>query len=93
MKGVDCVRKADNTCYDVFSYTSSRLIWDSLPSPSGDGITSAAELDVAPGLGNSNGLLDGQELQFVDGITFFLRVVKPGAASTFYAEAELRNSR
>jgi prepilin-type N-terminal cleavage/methylation domain-containing protein len=93
MRGVDCVRKSDNTCFDVFSYTSSRLEWDTLPTPNGDGVTSAAELDAVAGLGNNNSVLDGQELQFIDGVTFFLRVIKGKSSATFYAEAELRNGR
>jgi prepilin-type N-terminal cleavage/methylation domain-containing protein len=89
MAGVDCVRKADNTCYDVFSFFSSRLEWDT----NQNGITSAAELDTAPSLGNSNGVLDSAELDFVDAVSFQLRVSSSGETATFYAEAQLRNHR
>jgi prepilin-type N-terminal cleavage/methylation domain-containing protein len=89
MAGVDCVRKADNSCYDVFSYSSSRLEWDS----NQNGVTTAAELDAAPSLGNSNGVLDASELDFVDGVSFQLRVTSQGETATIYAEAQLRNHR
>lgn len=89
MAGVDCVRKADNSCYDVFSYSSSRLEWDA----NQNGITSASELDTAPSLGNSNGVLDASELDFVDAVSFQLRVTSNTETATFYAEAQLRNHR
>jgi type II secretory pathway component PulJ len=89
MAGVDCARKADNSCYDVFSYSSSRLEWDA----NQNGTTSAAELDTAPSLGNSNGVLDASELDFVDAISFQLRVSAQGETAVFYAEAQLRNHR
>ena len=89
MAGVDCVRKADNSCYDVFTFSSSRLEYDS----NVNGVTSAAELDAAPSLGNSNGVLDAAELDFVDAVSFQLRVSAGGETATFYAEAQLRNHR
>jgi prepilin-type N-terminal cleavage/methylation domain-containing protein len=89
MDGVDCVRKADNSCYDVFTYSSSRLEYDT----NVNGVTSAAELDAAPSLGNSNGVLDAGELDFIDGVSIQLRVSAGGQRSTFYAEAQLRNHR
>lgn len=89
MTGVDCVRKADGTCYDVFTFLSSRLEYDT----NVNGVTSAIELDAAPSLGNSNGVLDASELDFVDAVSFQLRVTAGGETSTFYAEAQLRNHR
>ncbi|HEY7876519.1 MAG TPA: type II secretion system protein [Actinomycetota bacterium] len=89
MAGVDCVRKADNTCYDVFTYSSSRLEYDT----NVNGVTSASELDAAPSLGNSNGVLDAAELDFVDAVTLQLRVTAGGETSAFYAQAQLRNHR
>jgi prepilin-type N-terminal cleavage/methylation domain-containing protein len=89
MAGVDCVRKADNSCYDIFTYSSSRLEYDT----NVNGVTSAAELDAAPSLGNGNGALDAAELGFVDGVSIQLRISAGGKTSTFYAEAQLRNHR
>jgi prepilin-type N-terminal cleavage/methylation domain-containing protein len=89
MAGVDCVRKADNTCYPVFTYRSSRLEYDA----NGDGVTSWQELDTAESVGNKNGLLDGVELGLVDIVAFALRVTQGDTTETFYAEAQLRNQR
>lgn len=90
MRDVDCIRKADNSCHDVFQYASSRLEHDT----NGDGVTSAKELDEAPSFGNNNGLLDGQELSvFVDVVKFSFRVEKDDRSTNFYAEAQMRNSR
>jgi prepilin-type N-terminal cleavage/methylation domain-containing protein len=89
MDGVDCVRKADNTCNPVFTYRASRLEYDS----NSDGITSQAELDVAAGVGNNNGSLDGSELGLVDTVAFALRVSQDRSTETFYAQAQLRNLR
>jgi Tfp pilus assembly protein PilW len=89
MNGVDCVRKTDNTCQTVFTYSSSRLEYDT----NSNGITSAAELDAAVGVGNANGVLDGSEVNYVDAVAFQLRTKAGTTTSTFYAEAQLRNHR
>lgn len=88
MRDVDCIRKADGTCYDVFQYASSRLEYDT----NGDGFASAAELDTAS-FGNNNGLLDGQEVRLIDVVKFSFRVEKEDRSTNFYAEAQMRNSR
>ena len=89
MAGVDCIRKTDGSCRPVFTYSSSRLEYD----VDGDGVTSAAELDAAPGLGNADGMLDGQEIDFVDQVSFALTVTSGSSSETYYAEAQLRNLR
>jgi prepilin-type N-terminal cleavage/methylation domain-containing protein len=90
MTGVDCVRKADGTCNPVFTYSSSRLEYDT----NGDGISSAVpELDQAPTIGNKNGQLDGQEVLFVDVVSFSLRLSIKNSGETFFAQAQLRNQR
>lgn len=89
VRGVDCIRKADATCNPVFSFTSSRLEYDT----NQNGITSEAELMAAPGLGNGNSILDGQEVNFVDGVSFALTITTNETSRNFYAEAQLRNRR
>lgn len=89
IRGVDCIRKSDGTCHDMFSYSSSRLEYDT----DGDGVTSASELDDAPSLGNGNNILDGQELNFVDAIRFSFTIRQDDREGQFYAEAQLRNQR
>lgn len=94
MQGVDCVRKPDNTCHDVFSFGSSRLEWDKPPL---DGRVSTSplggELDDAPGVGNENNVLDATEVDFIDVVSFALRVIQQGSDANFYADAQLRNRR
>ena len=89
MRGVDCIRKADGTCQSMFTYSSSRLEYDT----NGNGVTSTTELDLAPSLGNANGVLDAQELNFVDGITYSFVIVHGDSDENFYAEAQMRNQR
>ena len=89
VRGVDCIRKADNSCHDVFTYRSSRLQYDS----NADGVTSAAELDAAATIGNGNGLLDGAEPGAVNSVAFGLRVTVGDNVTNFYSEAQLRNER
>lgn len=89
MTGVDCVRKADNSCNPVFSYRSSRLEFDL----DADGTTTTAELDLPANGGNNNGVLDGAELGLVDIVAFSLRVTQGDTTETFYALAQLRNQR
>ncbi len=89
VRGVDCIRKADNSCQDVFTFSSSRLQYDT----NGDGVTSTSEMIVAPGISNGNNVLDGQEIELIDGVAIAL-VVRQGDSSTrFYAHAQLRNRR
>lgn len=88
IRDIDCIRKADGSCHDVFDYTSSRLEYDA----NGDGVTTATELDQSV-FGNNNGVLDGQEPSFVDTVKYSFRVTKDGHSTNFYAEAQLRNFR
>lgn len=89
MRDVDCIRRTDNKCHDVFRYTSSRLEYDT----SGDGVTSATELDQAPSIGNNDGVLNGVEPDFIDAVRFSFRIEKGGRSGNFYAEAQMRNFR
>lgn len=90
MEQVDCVRDAAGDCYAMFTYSSSRLLdYDT----DQDGVTSAAELDAAPTIGNNNNVLDGDEVQFVDRVSYALRVRVEERSTIFYAEAQLRNRR
>jgi len=75
--------------YDIFSYTSSRLEYDS----NRDGVTTEQELDATPGIGNANGVLDGAETDYITNVTFALRVSRSDQATDFHAEAQLRNRR
>jgi prepilin-type N-terminal cleavage/methylation domain-containing protein len=87
---VDCIRRADGTCYAMFTFSSSRLLdYDT----NQDGVTSAAELDVAPTIGNSNNVLDGDEVGFIDRVSYALRIRVEDGFTNFYAEAQLRNRR
>lgn len=88
MRDVDCIRKADGNCHDVFHYTSSRLEFDS----DGNGVTTATELDNAT-FGDKSGSLNGVELDYVDAVKFSFRVEKEDSSSNFYAEAQMRNFR
>ena len=95
--GIDCVKKPDNTCRDVFRYTSSRLEYESAATICGtttsiDGVTTAVELDQST-VGNKNCLLDASELAFVDGVDFLFNVTVGKSSSNFYATAQLRNVR
>ncbi len=88
MRGVDCVRKDDNTCHDVFTYASSRLEYDT----SGDGRSSAAEVMAA--LDPGDAVLDPlPELAVIDIVEFALTVQVGDASETIYSEAQLRNLR
>lgn len=89
VRGVDCIRRADNLCQDVFTYSSSRLEYDT----NGDGQTSAAELIVAAGVHNNNSVLDGDEIRLVDGVAMALVVTQGDSSTRFYAHAQLRNRR
>jgi len=89
MRGVDCVRNADDSCKPVFSYASSRLEYDT----NADGIASAADLDDDPAIGNNNSVLDGQEVDFVDTVSFALVVKVDDSNTTFSTTAQLRNLR
>jgi prepilin-type N-terminal cleavage/methylation domain-containing protein len=86
--GVQCILKAGGTCQDVFTFSSSRLEYDT----NGDGATSSVELDQSL-VGNNNGVLDGQEINFVDVVSYSFRVVNSEASEKFYADAQLRNQR
>jgi prepilin-type N-terminal cleavage/methylation domain-containing protein len=87
MAGVDCLR-ASGVCKDVFSFASSRLEY-----AGGDGIATAADLDNDPAIGNNNGILDGDEVDAVDVVTFALVVRVDDSQTTFNTTAQLRNLR
>lgn len=96
-RGVDCIRRADNTCRDVFRYTSSRLEYEKAVTACGtttsiDGVATAVELDQST-IGNNNCVLDGSEVAFIDGIDYAFNVKVGNSTSTFYTTAELRNRR
>ena len=87
MGGVDCLR-VSGVCKDVFSFASSRLEY-----AGGDGIATAADLDDDPAIGNNNGILDGDEVDAVDVVTFALVVRVDDSQTTFNTTAQLRNLR
>lgn len=89
MRDVDCIRRADNSCHDVFRFASSRLEYDT----NGDGVASASELMAHPSLTNNNGVLDARELAQVDTVRYSFRVEKDGRSTNFYSEAQMRNFR
>jgi type II secretory pathway pseudopilin PulG len=97
MDHVDCIRKADNTCFPVFTFSSSRLLDLDTTGPTGsgspDGVTSAFELDVAPTIGNNNGILDGDEINFIDRVSYAMTIKVNKNTTNFYGEAQLRNRR
>lgn len=89
--GVDCIRKPDNSCHDVFTFSSSRLEYDTMVV---DGVTSAAEIDAAPGVGNGSGAIDTlPEIRLIDGVAIALVVRQGDSSTSFYAHAQLRNRR
>jgi type II secretory pathway component PulJ len=96
MKGVDCLRAADDTCsQDVFHFTSNRLEYDW----NGDGVTTWQELDQSAssthgvvGVGNNDGELN-VELAFISDVTFALQLGSAGDVTQFMAQAQLRNRR
>ena len=85
MRGVRCIVETP-TC-SVFSFSSSRLEFDT----DGNGVTTAAELEIA--VGNGNGTIDGSEIGFIDIVSFSMKVQDGGAQTDFYADAQLRNRR
>lgn len=89
MRGVDCVRKTDGSCHDVFTYASSRLEYDT----SGDGRSSADEIEAALDTSIDGALDTVPELGVIDIVEFALRVQVGEAIETFYSEAQLRNQR
>lgn len=89
MSGLDCIRNAGGVCYPIFTYSSSRLEYDT----NSDGVTSASELDQAPSVGNRNGILDGSEVALVDMVSISMIINQGGSQERFYAQAQLRNQR
>ena len=93
MRGVS---KASAT-QDIFAYTSSKLEYENVNSACGfttaiDGRATAMELDQSS-IGNKNCVLDGAEVNVVDGVNFSLRVTIGTSATPYFAEAQLRNLR
>ena len=90
MAGISCVRRTDNACEDMFTYSSSRLEYDT----DLNGVTSALELDQAVALGNNNlSVWSATEMSFIDRMTFAMRVTRGDSTTEFFADAQLRNRR
>lgn len=90
MRGVDCLRDGSGNCRQpVFTYSSGRLEYDS----NKNGSVSAGEIDQAPGVGNNNGALDGDELGFISEVTIAMQVTEDEATSEFFTQVQLRNQR
>ncbi|CAN5708307.1 hypothetical protein BH18ACT15_BH18ACT15_08560 [soil metagenome] len=100
MRGVDCLRRTNGTCYPAFDYGSGHLEWDW----SSDGVTTWQELDAASthgvvGVGNNNGVLDSGELSDISDVSIALRLEGDTDTSTasdatdFASVAQLRNQR
>lgn len=77
---------------NVFSYASNFLRFDTSPT-GGDGEVSGAELDVAPGVGDGSGALNGLELRYVSDVNYAFRVEVGGDSRAFYGQAQIRNRR
>ena len=91
------VRKVETTI-PVFDYSSNRLEYDHLPSPTPDGITTWEEIDNPPpgvfGLGDGDGNLDtATELTYISNIIIRFNVRVETRETEFYGEAQLRNRR
>lgn len=76
---------------DPFSYSANQLDFDS----NADGEATWQEVDNSPDLagGNENGVLDGGEFPYLTNIGFALRIAEGDRATSFYGEAQLRNTR
>jgi prepilin-type N-terminal cleavage/methylation domain-containing protein len=78
----------------VFDYGSNLLEYDW----NRNGVTEWQEIDAAPshgvsGVGNNNGLLDGNEPDLVSSVIFSFSVVVDDRESEFFSEAQIRNRR
>lgn len=73
----------------VFSYSSNLLQYDT----DGDGVTEQAEIDAAAGVGNSDGVIAGAELDLVSSVEYSLRSTSGDRGSDFSTEAQIRNRR
>jgi type II secretory pathway pseudopilin PulG len=75
----------------VFDYASNFLEYDD----DENGVASWQEIDAAgiPGVGNSNGLLDGNEDDFISSVIFSFSVAVDDRSSEFFSEAQIRNRR
>jgi prepilin-type N-terminal cleavage/methylation domain-containing protein len=78
----------------IFDYGSNRLEydWDR------NGVTEWQEIDATPahgvsGIGNNNGLLDGNEPDLLSSVIFSFRVTVDDRQSDFFSEAQIRNRR
>jgi prepilin-type N-terminal cleavage/methylation domain-containing protein len=72
----------------VFSFTSSYLEYDF----DGNGVTTLAELEAAPGHGHTT-VTAGNEASFLTGVAFEFQVQSGDSTERFVAEAQLRNRR
>lgn len=86
MRGVQCIVVTPDCT--VFSYSSSRLEYDS----DGNGVTTHPELEAAVGTTNLT-VDDPDELSFLDVVSFSMTVRNGDSETTFYADAQLRNRR
>lgn len=78
----------------IFDYSSNLLQYDTAPV-GGDGTTTWQEIDAStdPGVGNQDGLINQNELQYMTSVVFSFQVREENRVSEFYAEAQLRNRR
>ena len=74
----------------VFSYSSNYLTHDIAPA---DGEVTETELDTATGVGNSDGILNGLELDFISEVNYGFVVSVEDSERTFFGEATIRNRR
>ena len=73
----------------MFSYSSNLLQYDT----DGDGVTEQNEIDAATGVGNSDGVISGAELDLVSSVEYSLRSTSGDRGSDFSTEAQIRNRR
>ncbi|MQB01715.1 MAG: prepilin-type N-terminal cleavage/methylation domain-containing protein [Actinobacteria bacterium] len=78
----------------IFDYASNLLEYDW----NRNGIAEWQEIDATPahgvsGIGNNNGLLDGNEPDLLSNVIFSFRVTVDDRTSDFFSEAQIRNRR
>ena len=73
----------------VFSYASNHLEYDA----NADGVTTSQELDQDAGVGNNNGVIDGDETGYVSSVDFSFRVRHGDRSAEFDSQVQLRNRR
>lgn len=73
----------------IFSYSSNLLEYDT----NNDGVTTCLELDQTAALGGDNDGCDNAEHPYISNVDFAFDVVDGRQRSSFFAQAQLRNSR